>query len=144
MKTAFPKRLATLLGALLLLSFAACQDRPPDVVTSDPGERPHEATSPKSPKGAVAGTAEEKLLPKNDPAKSAAAADQVLTERVKAALGADPTLQAKNYDVVAMGGAVTIVGTAGNTADREKASRIALSVQGVSSVENRMVVVRDS
>jgi hyperosmotically inducible periplasmic protein len=141
MKTAFPKRLATPLAALLLLGFAACKDRPPDVVASGPGERPHEATSPK---GAVAGTAEEKLLPNGDAAKSAAAADQVLTERVKAALGADPTLQAKNIDVVAMDGAVTIVGTAGNTTDREKASRIALSVQGVSSVENRMVVVRDS
>jgi hyperosmotically inducible protein len=141
MKTAFPKRLATPFAALLLLSFAACKDRPPDVVTGGPGEHPHEATSPK---GAVAGTAEEKLLPKNDATKSAASADQVLTERVKAALGADPTLQAKNIDVVAMGGAVTIVGTAGNTADRDKASRIASSVQGVNSVENRMVVVRDS
>ena len=141
MKTAFPKRLATPLAALLLLGFAACNDRPPDVVAKGPAEHPHEATSPK---GAVAGTAEEKLLPKGDAEKSAASADQVLTERVKAALGADPTLQAKNIDVVAMDGAVTIVGTAGNTADREKASRIALNVRGVNSVENRMVVVRDS
>ena len=89
----------------------------------------------------MAGTAEEKLLPKGDRGKISGAADQVLTERVKAALGADPTLQAKNIDVVAMDGAVTIVGTTGNTADREKASRIASSVQGVNSVENRMVVV---
>jgi hyperosmotically inducible periplasmic protein len=140
-KTAFPERLAAPLAALLVLGLAACNDRPPDVVASGPAEEPHKATSPK---GAVAGTAEEKLLPKNAAAKSAASANQVLTERVKAALGADMTLQAKNIDVVAMDGAVTIVGTTGNTADRDKASRIALSVQGVNSVENRMVVVRDS
>lgn len=141
MKTAFLKRLAVLLAAWLLLGLAACQDRPPDVVAGGPGERSHGATSPN---GVMAGTAEEQLLPKNAAARSAALADQVLTERVKAALGAEPTLQAKNIDVVAMDGAVTIVGTASNSADREKASRIALSVQGVSSVENHMVVVRDS
>ena len=129
--------------AALSLGLAACDARrPPEVAAAkQPVVEPSEA---KSPKGAAAGTAEEKMFSRADGTKPGSPPDQVLAEKVKAALGADPTLETSNVDVVAANGTVTLVGTADNSASRDKASRIAQSVQGVSSVENRMVVVRGS
>ena len=75
--------------------------------------------------------------------KPGSSPDQVLAEKVKAALGADPALESTTVDVIAANGTVTLVGTADNAASRDKASRIAQGVQGVNSVENRLVV-RDS
>ena len=76
--------------------------------------------------------------------KRTEAADTALAERVKTALGSDPSLRALAVDVAALGNAVTLHGTADNSANRDKASLVALGVQGVNSVENRIVIVRGS
>ena len=125
-----------LVAALALgLGVGACQDKPP--ATSGVVDSARVAAKP-------AGTAEEKMAPEHDMAKRAAAADTALAERVKAALGSDPALSELAVDVAASGNAVTLHGTADSNASRDKASLIALGVQGVNSVENRIVIVRGS
>jgi osmotically-inducible protein OsmY len=133
-----------LIAALALgLGVAACQDKPPETIARvmDDGKA---AGQPASPAGAIAGTAEAKMAQEGDLTRRATSADAALAERVKAALGADPALKTIAVDVAASGNAVTLIGTADNTANRDKASLIALSVQGVNSVENRIVIVRGS
>jgi len=120
----------------LALGAGACQDKPP-ATTSKVVDSAPVASTP-------AGTAEEKMAPENDAAKHAAAADTALAERVKAAIGADPALSELAFDVAASGNAVTLHGTADSSAIRDKASYVALGVQGVNSVENRIVIVRGS
>ena len=120
----------------LALGAAACQDKPP-ATTSGVVDSTPVVSKP-------AGVAEEKMAPENDAAKRAAAADAALAERVKAALGADPSLRELAVDVAASGNAVTLHGTADSNSNRDKASYIALGVQGVNSVDNRIVIVRGS
>jgi hyperosmotically inducible periplasmic protein len=67
--------------------------------------------------------------------------DAALTTRVKAALANDvglKTLTGVNVD--SSGSVVTLSGSVQNTADKEKAERIASSVSGVSRVVNRLAV----
>lgn len=120
--------LRQLVAALALgLGAAGCQDKPPEMIAGVPGN-----------------DAQEKMAPESDIVKRAATSDAALAARVKDALGADPALKAITVDVAASGNAVTLLGTADTTANRDKASLIALSVQGVNSVENRMVIIRGS
>jgi len=128
------RRLAVALA--LALGMAACQDKPPEKTTGVVNSA-QVASKP-------AGTAEEKMAPENEAAKRTEAADTALAERVKTALGSDPSLRALAVDVAALGNAVTLHGTADNSANRDKASLVALGVQGVNSVENRIVIVRGS
>jgi hypothetical protein len=126
-----------------LLALAACQDRQVDPAVATPEKAPV-ASQPRGSAGAAAGTAEGKKMTESDPAKRAEFAETTLAARVKAALSADPALKTLAVDVSAAGNAVTLVGTANNSQTRDKASRVALGVQGVNSVENRLVVVRES
>jgi hypothetical protein len=126
-----------------LLALAACQDGAVEPVTSVP-ETTHVAPPPVSSAGAAAGTAEGKKMTEKDPVKRAEFAETTLAARVKAALSADPALAAVAVDVSASGNAVTLAGTADNKRNRDKAAHVALSVPGVSSVQNQLVVTRDS
>jgi hyperosmotically inducible protein len=120
----------------LALSVGACQDKPPEK-TSGMADSARVASKP-------ADAAVQKVAPENDIAKRAEAADTALAERVKTAIGADPALSALTVDVAASGNAVTLHGTADSNANRDRASLVALGVQGVNSVENRIVIVRGS
>jgi osmotically-inducible protein OsmY len=126
-----------------LLALAACQDRQVDPAAVTPEKAPV-ASQPRSSAGAAAGTAEGKKMVEKDPVKRAEFAETTLAARVQAALSADPALKTLAVDVSASGNAVTLVGTADNPETRDKASRIALGVPGVNSVENRLVVVKAS
>jgi hyperosmotically inducible protein len=86
---------------------------------------------------------------KAEPAKPSAeaaraAADKELAGRVKAALGAERALNAHGIDVVASNGAVTLFGTAETRMKRDMAGKVAASVEGVKSVENKLAVVAGS
>ena len=136
--------LIPLVAALALgLGLAACQEKTPATVsgTTDP-ERV--ARQPASTPGVAAGTAEGKMMQGGDAANSPTTADAALAARVMAALSAEPDLKALAVDVAASGNAVTLNGTADNTSNRDKASLVTLGVQGVNSVENRLVVPRGS
>lgn len=86
---------------------------------------------------------------KAEPAKPSveaarAAADKELAGRVKAALGAERTLNAHGIDVVASNGAVTLFGTAETRMKRDIAGKVAASVAGVKSVDNKLAIVAGS
>lgn len=82
--------------------------------------------------------------PKLSAEAARAAADKDLASRVKAALGAERTLNAHGIDVVASNGAVTLFGTAETRMKREIAGKVAASVEGVKSVENKLAIVAGS
>ena len=73
-----------------------------------------------------------------------AAADKELAGRVKAALVAERSLNAHGIDVVSKDGAVTLYGTAETRVRRDMAEKIAARVDGVKSIENKLVVVAGS
>jgi hyperosmotically inducible protein len=67
-----------------------------------------------------------------------------LAARVVAALRRDPAVGTLGIDVVSADGAVTLFGTAATAGDREKAAKVAASVDGVRSVLNNLVIVAGS
>src|SRR6266850_2234756 len=86
---------------------------------------------------AQAKAAEAQQAPKLDP-------NEVLAARVKQALEKRERILAAAIDVTAVDGTVTLWGTAASAAERSRAARLASSVEGVKSVENRIAVVKGS
>ena len=130
-----PRNSACILAATLLaIAFSGCGQEPPPkpVVKSVP--------VPVAPVNQDA----EKAAAAKQAAAARAAADKELAGRVKAALGAERTLNAHGIDVVASNGAVTLFGTAETRIKRDMAAKVAASVQGVKSVENKLAVVAGS
>ena len=73
-----------------------------------------------------------------------AAADAELAARVKKALESAPGQIAQGIDVTAQRGAVTLFGTVASGGQRNTAASVATSVSGVTSVDNKLVVVKGS
>jgi hyperosmotically inducible periplasmic protein len=69
-----------------------------------------------------------------------AVSDTVITTTVKAELAKDSQLSALKIDVDTANGKVALKGTAPNSAARERATQLALAVQGVVSVDNQLTV----
>jgi len=65
-------------------------------------------------------------------------ADGAITAKVKAALIADPAVDAMRIDVDTQAAVVTLSGQLPDTAQSERAAQIARGVEGVKSVENRL------
>ena len=65
-------------------------------------------------------------------------ADSVITERVKAAIAADPALGSADISIETVKGEVQLSGHVGTSADIQKAAAIALNVAGVTSVQNNL------
>ena len=126
-----------LLAALAIAALAACGDQPPPPVAkkAEPPPAPAAAPIAKAPEAPPpAPKAEE---PKPDPNKELAA-------KVKRALEQDAKIQAAGIDVTAQNGTVTLWGTAATQSERNRAGAAAAKVQGVSSVENKIAVVKGS
>jgi osmotically-inducible protein OsmY len=66
--------------------------------------------------------------------------DLAITTSVNAELARDPALSARQIDVDTDGGRVLLHGTAPNIAARERATSLALRVEGVVSVDNELLV----
>jgi hyperosmotically inducible periplasmic protein len=66
--------------------------------------------------------------------------DMSITAAVSASLGKDPDLSALKINVDTKNGAVTLNGTAPSQAAVDKASAIAKTIKGVSSVDNKLQV----
>ncbi|KAF1049833.1 BON domain-containing protein [Xylophilus sp.] len=66
--------------------------------------------------------------------------DIAIKAQVSAGLAKDPDLSALRIDVDAHGGAVTLGGPAPSEQARDRATTIARSIKGVTSVDNRLVV----
>ena len=71
---------------------------------------------------------------------SANSEDAAISASVAAGLLKDPDLSAVNIDVDTSNGNVTLIGPAPHEASRSRASIIAMSVKGVSRVDNRLVL----
>ena len=75
--------------------------------------------------------------PKPDPNKE-------LAKRVMRALEEEGKIHAAAIDVTASGGVVTLWGTAGSQDERQRASRVAYRVIGVTAVENKLAIASGS
>jgi hyperosmotically inducible periplasmic protein len=113
-----------LLVALALLSIAACKDGPP---------APAQAATVKETKTQAAPL----QVPRPDP-------NQELVMRVRRALEEAGKIDAAAIDVTAADGVVSLFGTAGTKDERTRAGQVAAKVDGVKSVENKLVIVRGS
>jgi osmotically-inducible protein OsmY len=76
--------------------------------------------------------------------KPAPAADAELGEKVKRALTGTPGVEIGAIEVAAAGGVVTLYGTVEQPAEKDRAAILALSIDGVRSVVNNLVVIRGS
>lgn len=72
--------------------------------------------------------------------EAASATDLAITARIKAALLADARTQGFDVNVDTRGGAVTLTGGADSQDAKDAAGAIAMGVDGVSRVDNRLVV----
>lgn len=66
--------------------------------------------------------------------------DATITAKVNATLAKDPDLSAVKIDVDTVGGKVTLNGPAPTTVARDRAETLAKSVEGVTAVNNQLVV----
>jgi len=122
-------------AALLAFALSGCGQEPPP----KPAVKVVPVPTPAAAQDAA------KAEPAKPSAEAArAAADKELAGRVKAALGAERTLNAHGIDVVASNGAVTLFGTAETRMKREIAGKVAAGVEGVKSVENKLAIVAGS
>ena len=119
------------------LFVAACSEEPapkPAAKAPPPAAATPRAAAPAPAPAPITKAPEE---PKPDPNKE-------LAERVKRALEGEAKIQAAGIDVTAADGKVTLWGTAATAAERDRAARVAGKIQGVSSVENKIAVVKGS
>jgi hyperosmotically inducible protein len=127
-------RLLGAVAAAVALSLYGCGDEPPPKSAA-------KATPPAAPAPAPeAAPAPEKPAAASSPVDT----DQALAARVKSALTAAPDVNSHRIDVSSKNGAVTLFGTAETRTQREAAGKIAATVTGVKSVENKLAVVAGS
>ena len=119
-----------LFATALTLALAACGDSapPPKPAAPAPQASAPEAKAPevKAPEA-----------PKPDPNKE-------LARKVKQALEGEGKIQAAGIDVTATDGRVTLWGTTATAGERNRAGQVASKVEGVSSVDNQLKVVKGS
>lgn len=72
------------------------------------------------------------------------ARDATITAEINAALARDPSISALKVDVDTSDGRVVLRGSAPDAAARERATRLAANVKGVTAVENLMTVAAPS
>jgi osmotically-inducible protein OsmY len=121
-------------AAAFALGFAACGEKP----STDSTISKLAQNAGRNPAPAPATT-----TPKSNQAYQATG-DAALAARVKAAIAAEPALRSLNVDVNAADGVITLFGTADTPASSHQAAMLALNVEGVRSVRNKMVIVRGS
>ena len=131
MKPTIFRRLAAC--AVLVLLAACGEDAPAPAAVAPPAAQPavQPAVQPAPQKAAAA-------------APAAPDADAELAARVKRALEKGAGEIAQGVDVSAKRGVVNLFGTVASGAQRGAAGRVAASVSGVTSVDNRLVVVKGS
>jgi hyperosmotically inducible periplasmic protein len=73
-------------------------------------------------------------------ATGTALSDTAITAAVKGKLAADPDLKMLDISVETTAGRTVLQGTAPNAASRDRATKLAAAVSGVSDVDNRLTV----
>jgi len=118
----------------MILGLAACGDEAPKPAAKPIPEAP---VAKPAPPPTPAPEAKAPEAPKPDPNKELAA-------KVKRALEGEAKIHAQGIDVTASDGKVTLWGTAATAAERKRAATAASKVEGVTSVENKLAVVKGS
>ena len=116
-----------------ILALAACGDSPAPKPAAQPTTPPPQAKAAET----KAPEAKAPEAPKPDPNKE-------LARRVKQALEGEAKIQAAAIDVTAADGKVTLWGTAATAGERNRAAQVASKVEGVSSIDNQIKVVKGS
>jgi hypothetical protein len=119
-----------------LLALAACGDST-SPEPAKPAATPAPAPQAEAPKPEPKPEAKAPEAPKPDPNKE-------LAQRVKRALEGDGKVQVAEIDVTAKDGRVSLWGTAATAGERNRAGQIASKVEGVSSVDNQIKIVKGS
>ena len=123
---------------LVALGLAAC-DQPAPATAEKTDQGPGNVAQAGKPADDVKSAAAEKAARPGTPA-----ADTVLSDKVKQALVSAPGLNAQGIDVAAANGVVPLYGTVEAKSDSERIALLAMSVDGVRSVVNNLVVVSGS
>lgn len=118
-----------LVVSAIVFGLAACGD--------DPKPAAEAPAAPQATAPAPIGEAKAPEEPKPDPNKE-------LARKVKQALEGEAKIQAAAIDVTAASGRVTLWGTAATAAERNRAAQVAAKVDGVSSVDNQLKIVKGS
>ena len=144
-----PLRLAAaaLAGALALGAAGCDRSGPAEQVGSDAGRAIDQAAAKMGQAADTAGKAIEQVrdTTREQAAEAAKALDDAsLAARVKSKLIAEAGPAGLAIDVTTARGVVTLQGTVDAPDVRERAARAASGVDGVRSVENRLVVARGS
>lgn len=137
-----------LIGALALAAaLAACSKQQDDRTAGQKldgaiAEAKQAGSEAKVEAGQAVDKAEDKL--KNaTAAASDAVTDAAIVTKINAALMADDRLKATKIDVSAQDGRVTLTGTAPDAGSQARATTLASAVEGVRSVDNKLVVARN-
>ncbi|MGB7542494.1 MAG: BON domain-containing protein [Burkholderiales bacterium] len=124
----------------LVLSLAACGEKPPAQPAVKPVEPAIGKAESKAPPPAV--VVEQNAEKSAEIAK--ANENAALAAKVRSAFADDRALKRLAIDATASDGMVTLVGTADTLAHRNKAAKIAAAVAGVKSVKNDLVILSGS
>ena len=129
----YSKAMKAILTASIAIALVACSEPPPPPKPAAPAPATPtpQAEAPKAPETKAP------EAPKPDPNKE-------LASRVKRALEGEAKIQAAGIDVTATDGKVTLWGTTATAAERNRAAQVAAKVEGVTSVDNQLKVVKGS
>jgi osmotically-inducible protein OsmY len=125
-----------LIVTLAFLTAAACAPEAPQARPAAAAQTAKKAP-PQVPVVAPAPVAEAAPEPKADPNKE-------LAKRVMRALEDEGKIHAAAIDVTAAGGVVTLWGTAASPDEKQRASRVAYRVNGVTAVQNKLAIASGS
>jgi hyperosmotically inducible periplasmic protein len=128
------------LFAVALIAAGCAPEAPPApkaAVQVAPAPQPAPVVTAPQPAPAPAAAAEPATEPKADP-------NQMLARKVMRALEDEAKIHAAAIDVTAHGGVVTLWGTAATPDEKQRASRVAYRVIGVTAVENKLAIASGS
>lgn len=142
MKTPHSTRPAAILAMLLAASLAACDDSGKTAGQKvDAAVASTERKADEIKADITKGASEVKDLATKAAADAKQfATDTTITAGVKAELAKDPGLSATRIDVDTRDGRVALGGTAPDASARDRATKLAMSVGGVVSVDNQLSV----
>lgn len=132
------------IAGVIALSLTACGEQSGDKVGKGSAESPAKQAQQEPSAAAKKLDEASKAIGETTTQAAKALDDAATTALVKSALVAEPGLKALTIDVETSNGVVTLYGTTDSPESREKAVRVASKVEGVRSVQDKLVIVKGS
>lgn len=141
------KAIVLLVPVVLACSLTACDRSSRTADRSDPARgsiatRPSSEPTSARPAAASAASSVSQLSQSTDARAEAPAIDAALSEKVRQALVSEHGINARDLQVIAQNGVVTLSGKVEEKSDQERMMLVAMSVDGVRSVVSNLVVDR--